>query len=243
MDRHEEGADVSYAAEDRLLSMFLGKVDQQAERLSEIGGPGVSGAQADIDFAADGVTKVDTAEKERLLKLTTSVREYWSEATWAYIRENFRGCIFASATMLEGGLKLKIHEEEQQDALDAFLDGRNETLGAVIEFHQEETGILQGEVLCDAHRVRSIRNDHIHLLREQDPTEELMRTERDEFVPLSEFDDPPVAVEDGFLSVSGGNPFVTGVDGTGIVYKYKGDAEQCLWGARSVLRDVFGVRS
>lgn len=113
----------------------------------------------------------------------------------------------------------------------------------MIEFHQTETGVLQGEVLGEANRVRSIRNNHIHLLRELDPTEELMRTERDEFVPLSEFDDPPVEVEDGVLSVSGGNPFVTGVNGTGIVYKYKSDAEQCLWGARSVLGDVFSVRS
>lgn len=223
--------------------MFLGKVDQQADRLKEVGGPGVGGAQADLDFAPDEVTKIDTAEKERLIRLTSSVREYWNEPSWAYIRENFRGCIFASATMLEGGPKLKIHEEEQQDALDVFLDERNATLGAVIEFHQKETGELQGKVLGDAHRVRSIRNDHIHLLREQDPTEELMRTERDDFVPLSDFDDPPVRMEDGFLFVGGGNPFMAGVDGTWIVYKYKRDAEQCMWGARSVLRDVFGVRS
>lgn len=113
LDRYEEGDEVSYAAEDRLLSMFLGKVDQQTERLREVGRPGVGGVQADIYLGADGVKKIDTVEKERLLKLTDSVREYWSEASWAYIRENFRGCIFASATMLEGGLKLKIHEEEQ----------------------------------------------------------------------------------------------------------------------------------
>lgn len=244
IELRKQGEDAVQDLDERLLSVFLLHIDEQKVRLEEIGGFGVGGTEPDVTFPSNDDTHIDTWEKEKKMKLRRSVRNYWSDASMTYVRGNFRGCIFQSATMLEGGLKLKVYEEGMGEDLEDSLEDSDPTLGNLIDFFEKETDVLaDGDLLEWVHRVNNLRINHIHLLREEDPEEALGSTDRDEFVTLDEFEgDPPVEIKDGWITGDGVNFRVSAEQGPGIVYKYKKDAKEALEASRNTLREIFEER-
>lgn len=158
----------------------------------------------------------------------------------AYVHGDFRGCIFQSATMLEGVLKLKIKEEGLEQDLNGWLKKRKATLGNLTGFFKDER-LLPDETIESAERVNHLRVEHIHLLVEQGPEECFQVTKRDEFIPLNEFKgNPPIEIKGGWISGDGVTFLVDFEKATqGILYKYKKDAKECLDKSRKILRKLY----
>jgi len=227
--------------DEQLLKMFLMHLDEYIPRLKEVGGFGVGGIEPDLNLP--GIENpIDSVQKKNKYDLEIAISNYWSSSAMAYVQGDFRGCIFQSATMLEGALKLKIGEKGLEQALNKWLKKRKATLGNLIGFvkdHKEDNKrLLPDEIIEPAKRVNHLRVEHIHLLIEEGPEEAFQITKRDEFIPLNEFKgNPPIEIKDGWISGDGVTFLVDFEKGTqGILYKYKKDAKECLDKSREILR-------
>lgn len=161
----------------------------------------------------------------------------------AYVHGDFRGCIFQSATMLEGALKLKIKEKGLEQDLNGWLKNKNRknaTLGNLIGFFKDKQ-LLPDGTIKPAESVNHLRVEHIHLLIEEGPEESFQITKRDEFIPLNEFKgQPPIKIKDRWISGDGVDLLIDFEKGTqGILYKYKKDAKECLDKSREILRKLY----
>lgn len=219
--------------DEQLLKMFLMHLDEYIQRLKEVGDFGVGGIEPDLNLPDIGGP------------LEKAIRDFWSNSAMAYVHGDFRGCIFQSATMFEGALKLKIKEKGLEQDLNGWLKNKNRknaTLGNLIRFFKSKgKGLLPGETMKPAKRVNHLRVEHIHLLIEEGPEEAFQITKRDEFIPLNEFKgNPPIEIKDGWISGVGVTFLVDFEKGTqGILYKYKKDAKECLDKSREILRKLY----
>lgn len=191
--------------DERLLRMFLMHLDEYAQRLKEVEGFGVGGIEPDVNLP-DIENPISSAQEKKKSDLETATRSYWSNCAMAYVYGDFRGCIFQSATMLEGALKLKIKEDLLEQDLNGWLkrkNRKNATLGNLIGFFKDK-GLLADKTLEPAESVNHLRVEHIHLLMEEAPEEAFQISKRDEFVALNEFEgNPPMETRDGWISGDG----------------------------------------
>lgn len=239
MQRIKRGEKYHMDSDERLLKMFLMHLDEYIQRLKEAGDFGVGGIEPDLNLP-DIENPIDSVQKKNKYDLERAISNYWSNSAMAYVHGDFRGCIFQSATMLEGALKLKIKEEGLEQDLNGWLKKRKATLGNLIGFFKYK-GLLPYETTQSAKRVNSLRVEHIHLLIEEGPEEVFQITKRDEFIPLNEFKgNPPIEIKHRRISGDGVTFLVDLEKGTqGILYKYKKDAKECLDKSREILRKLY----
>ena len=225
--------------DERLLKMFLMHLDEYIQRLKEVEGFGFGGIEPDLNLP-DIENPIDSVQKKNKYDLGRAISNYWSKSAMAYVHGDFRGCIFQSATMLEGALKLKIKEEGLEQDLNGWLKKRKATLGNLIGFLKDK-GVLPDETIESAESVNHLRVEHIHLLIEERPEKVFQITERDEFIPLNQFKgNPSIEIKDGWISGDGVTFLVDFEKGTqGILYKYKKDAKECLDKLREILRKLY----
>jgi hypothetical protein len=231
MQRIRENKEYTMDYEERLAKMFFMHLDEYVSRAMEVGNLGVGGAEPDI-----GLPGMKDA-------LTQTISRLWNDASMAYIHGNFRGCIFLSATMLEGALKLKI----RHTGLEVELKNRfkRPMLGNLIDFLEHyKSAPVPTEVIELAKRVNALRVEHVHLLVEEEPEDLYSATQRDEFVPLDEFrGKPPVEIKEGYITGDGVTLRIDLEKGVaGILYKHKKDARECLDKSREILRQLYPAR-
>lgn len=229
-------------SDERLLKMFLMHLDEYIQRLKEAGDFGVGGIEPDLNLP-DIENPIDSVQKNEY-DLERAISNYWSNSAMAYVHGDFRGCIFQSATMLEGALKLKIKEEGLEQDLNGSLKKKKATLGSLIGFFKCKE-LLPDETIELAERVNRLRVEHIHLLIEEGPEEVFQITKRDEFIPLNEFKgNPPIEIKDGWINGDGVTFLIDFEKATqGILYKYKKDAKECLDKSREILRKLYPRKS
>ena len=217
--------------DERLANMFFMHLDEYVSRAREVGPLGVGGIEPDISLSP-----TQNAIAEAILHL-------WNDASMAYIHGNFRGCIFLSATMTEGALKLKIRDNGLEEDLKKRF--KKPMLGNLIDFLEHDKRLLvPNEVIESTKVVNGLRVKHIHLLVEEELQDLFSITPRDEFVPLDKFrGSPPIQIKDGYVSGDGVTFIIDFEKGTqGILYKYKKDAKESIDKSREILRRLYPVR-
>ena len=231
MRRIRENKEYMIDYDERLAKMFFMHLDEYVSRAKEVGNLGVGGTEPDIGLPG---------LKDTLIQ---SISRLWNDASMAYIHGNFRGCIFLSATMLEGALTLKIrHTGIEVELKNKF---KRPTLGNLIDFlEHNKNASMPTEMIELAKRVNSLRVEHVHLLVEEGPEDLNNITQRDEFIPLDEFrGKPPVEIKKGYITGDGVTLKIDLEKGVaGILYKHKKDARECLDKSREILRRLYPAR-
>lgn len=239
IDRSESDHQPSFDNKERLISIIFSHLDEYHNRLNEIGGFGVGGLEPDLGLPFFGGTfKIDTDRKKEMYDLQDSVMEYWVDASMGYVHGNFRAAIFQSATMLESGLRLLVLESEIETEYEDYFEGQNATLGPLIQFLTRQE-VLPQEVLEETHRLKKLRNEHIHQLKERGLTKKEFKKKRDEFIPLGDFKgEPPVKIQGG--SISGDGVTMEMRNGkVGVLYPNKKDARRAIQYSRDVLQVIY----
>ena len=225
-----------------LRKMFEMHLDEYVSRLEEVGGFGVGGIEPEVSLPSP--TIIRTKQEKEQFELSQAVYRFWENATLSYIYGNFRACIFQLGTMLEATLKFEISRRGLKKSLKDYLKGKNATLGRMIGFCDKKNVILSKEngSLKLAGQVNKLRVDHIHLLLEQEMSEDVFKiTKRDEFISLDEFrGEPPVKISNGWISGDGATFIMDFLaKKRGILYKYKADAKRCLNYAQQILNFLY----
>lgn len=143
-----------YASENlkkRLRHIHEYHVEEYAQRLEEIGGPGVGGTEP--RHYPHSVTKAEAEDELKMMALQQSVSTLWSEATWCYVYGQFRACITLMAALLEATLKLEFQKRGIE------YDDRRASLGRCIE---NASGFIPEWIARLAYEVSSRRNDVVH---------------------------------------------------------------------------------
>jgi hypothetical protein len=217
--------------DERLVKMFFMHLDEYVSRIGEVGPLGVSGIEPDLDLPPIQDALVNT------------IPQLWNDASMAYVYGNFRGCIFLSATMVEGALKIKIKDKGMEGELKKRY--KKPMLGNLIDFLEDDkVAIVPNEVIDFSKAVNDLRVKHIHLLVEEEPQDLISISPRDQFVPLGEFrGSPPIQIKEGYISGDGVNLIFDLKKGTaGILYKYKKDAKESVQKSREILRRLFPLK-
>ncbi len=217
--------------DERLVKMFFAHLAEYVSRAGEVGPLGVGGIEPDVSLPPIQDALIDT------------IPRLWNDASMAYIHGNFRGCIFLSATMLEGALKLKIKDKGIEGELKKRF--KKAMLGKLIDFlEHDKRALVPSEVIELSKAVNDLRVKHIHLLVEEEPQDLFSISPRDEFVPLAEFrGSPPIQIKGGYISGDGVNLIIDLEKGTaGILYKYKKDAKESIEKSREILRRLYPSR-
>ncbi|MCX5991188.1 MAG: hypothetical protein NTZ04_02485 [Chloroflexi bacterium] len=210
--------------DESLANMFFMHLDEYVSRAREVGPLGVGGTEPDVSLPPMQDALIDT------------IPRLWNDASMAYIHGHFRGCIFLSATMLEGALRLKIKDKRLERELKKRFE--KPMLGNLIRFLKDDNRrLVTSKVIELSNVVNDLRVQHIHLLVEEEPQDLLSISPRDEFVPLAEFrGSPPIRIKRGYISGDG----VDLKKGTaGILYKYKKDAKESIEKSREILRSLY----
>lgn len=147
----------------RLRDMHEYHLREYAERLEEVGGPGVGGTEP--RHYPHSVVTAETQDELKLIALQQSVCRHWSEATWCYVYGQFRACITLMAALLEATLKLEFEERGIE------YDHKRASLGKCIE---KADGFLPPEVAEAAYRVSNARNDVVHANIERQRPESIL---------------------------------------------------------------------
>ena len=162
---------------DRLRKILEYCIDDYAERVIEIGGLGVGGAEIE-DYGrrireAAAEWEIETREdwdeerKKELrgslegMALQHSIDNLWNEAAFSYIYGHFRACIILLASLLEALLKLNRGKGNY------MTYDENLTLGTLIDRCASENIIFEQEIIQAAKRINDRRNDLLHFNRER----------------------------------------------------------------------------
>ena len=178
---------------DILRKMHEYHLEEYAERLEEVGGPGVGGTE--LRYSPHFITQAETKEEMALIALQSSDNTLWGEATWCYVYGQFRACIVLCAILVERTLQLELKRR-------AITFGKGRTLGPCIE-HCCAEGILSDEVAQWARLVNERRNDVIHAKIEMERPEGLLSYAGPEHETKIIEDPSQIVTPNGWLSGDG----------------------------------------
>lgn len=225
------------APEDRFMNLFLVCLPEYVHRLKEVGGweDGIK-----ISVSLPFPKNVNSIEKEKKYRIADAVQRYWNKASIAYVWGDFRGCILYSASIVKGGLKLKVYDKKLGEELKSAFQGERFTLKQLLRFCEEKK-VINEKIKQQSEAVNKISSEHIQSLSEEKVETISQITEKDEFRPLESFQKkPPIQIEGGRIEGDIYNFIVDSIQRTpGILYKYKKDAENCLKNARQVLKELY----
>lgn len=215
----------------RLRWMGEYHLDERAERLQEIGGPGVGGLE--LKYSPRLFTQAGTEKEMRLLALQDSISRLWNEAAMCYVDGQFRACIVLFATLLEATLKYEL-ERHNIDFPERL------TLGPCIERCSKLSILPQNQndsVTTAAIKVNDCRNDVVHANIERKRPESLL----DEKGPEHEVRavrDPSRYIKDGALT-GNGETIILSRGSLSIIYWYRAAAKNTLECTEKVLKFLY----
>lgn len=177
--------------EERLKRITEYKAKEWAQRLDEVGGPGVGGTE--LAYSPHFVQSAETQNELVAMALETSIPETWEEASWCYVFGEFRACIVMSATLLEIALKYELYRKGAQGV---------GTLGQVIQKCSNE-GILPATLRSLALSINQRRNDIMHAKIQRDRPESLIMHTGDEHEEELITDHSRIVTQDGWITGNG----------------------------------------
>jgi hypothetical protein len=216
---------------DRLKWMDEYHLEERAERLKEIGGPGVGGLEP--RYSPHFITQADTEKEKELMALQDSISKLWNEAAMCYVNGQFRACIVLFATLLEAALKYEL-ERRNIDFPERF------TLGQCIERCGKHHILPKDEkdrVTAAAIKVNNYRNDVVHANIERYRPESLLGETGPEH-EVKPVRDPSRYIKDGALT-GDGESILLGRGGLSIIYWYKAAARNTLECTTEVLKFLY----
>jgi len=206
-------------------------LEERAERLKEIGGPGVGGLEP--RYSPHFVTRAETEKEMKLMALQDSISKLWNEAAMCYVNGQFRACIVLFATLLEAALKYEL-ERWNIDFPEQF------TLGRCIvrcRKHHVLPESQKDRVTAAAIKVNDCRNDVVHANIERHRPESLLGEKGPEH-EVRPVRDRSRYIKDGALT-GDGETFLLGREGFSIIYWYKAAAKNTLECTKEVLKFLY----
>lgn len=215
----------------RLQWMDEYHLDERAERLQEIGGPGVGGLEP--RYSPHFITRAETEKEMKLLALEGSISRLWSEAATCYVDGQFRACIVLLATLLEAALKYELQRRDAEFS-------KQFTLGLCINKCRKH-GILPEDennpVTAALLKVNEYRNDVAHANIERYRPDTLLDGTGPEH-EVRRVPDASKYIKNGALT-GDGETLSFGRGGLSIIYHYKTAAKRTLECTENVLRFLY----
>jgi len=215
----------------RLQGMNEYHLEERAQRLDEIGGPGVGGLEP--RYCPHFVTRAETKKELKLMALQDSISRLWSEAAMCYVDGHFRACIVLFAVLLEMTLK---SEFERRD----IEYSKRLTLGRCIDKCRELQILPKSKndaITKAAIQVNNYRNDVAHANIERSRPKSLLDVKGPEHeVKLAK--DPSRYIKDGAIT-GNGETISFGRGGLSIIYWYKTAAKNTLDYTKKILEFLY----
>lgn len=215
----------------RLRCMDEYHLEERAERLKEIGGPGVGGLE--LKYSPHFLKRAAAKEEMKLLALQDSISRLWSEAAMCYVNGQFRASIVLFATLLEATLKYEL-QRHNIGFPERF------TLGSCIEECRKHHILpLQKDdpVTSASLRVNEYRNDVVHANIERRRPESLFNETGPEH-EVRPVRDASKYIKDGAIS-GDGETISFGRAGLSIIYWHKAAAKNTLRCTEEVLKFLY----
>lgn len=208
-------------------------LEERARLLMEIGGYGVGGIELGV-ISPGG--KIETPNEYEKAALEGVIGELWQDSCVCYINHRFRACVILLACLIEAALSLALIKKGE-------VSGKGWTLGKLITYCQKNK-IVPENVVKAAKEVNDLRKIAVHLkIEREEPTKAFRHSDLDEIVPLKTFRKPPVVIHKNG-GISGDDVlFVLGIEGSGIVYKFKKAAMKAYKNVKVILTCLYGLRS
>lgn len=223
--------DILEDLKNRLRWMDEYHLEERAERLKEIGGPGVGGLE--LRYSPHFITRASTEKEMKLVALQDSIFRLWSEATMCYVNGQFRACIVLLATLLEAALKYELQRR------DVDFPERL-TLGPCIEKCRKHRILPVDEknpVIDALLKVNGCRNDVVHANIERGRPESLL-VEKGPEHEVRRVRDASKYIKDGAIT-GNGETISFGRGGLSIIYWYKAAAKNTLECTERVLKFLY----
>lgn len=135
---------------DRLMKIVGYRVEEWAQRLDEVGGPG--GGSTELAYRPRLTSPADTHDDYIQLALESSIPRVWEDATWCYVYGRFSACIVMTAVLLEVALKYELFKRGLSTS---------STLGNIIQ-KAGKANILTDDLISRANSINGRRNDIVH---------------------------------------------------------------------------------
>lgn len=218
------------AIEDRLRRIADYHLSDWAQRLEEVGGPGVGGTE--LAYAPHFIKSAETNDQLTAMALEGSISATWEEAAWCYVYGNYRAAIVLSAALLEIALKYELYRRGYQ---------KSGTLGKIIQ-ESSKQGTITDTIHELAKSVKQRRNDVMHANIQIDRPESLLYHTGDEheIEPLSDLSRN--VTEDGWITGDGETIEISFGKGQGQysrVHIFRRAARASLFEVREVLKSLY----
>lgn len=138
------------AIEDSLRRTADYHLSDRAQRLEEIGGPGVGGTE--LAYAPHFIKSAESNDQWIAMALEGSITATWEEAAWCHVYGNYRAAIVLSAALLEIALKYELYRRGYQ---------KSGTLGKIIQESSKQE-IITKTIHALAKSINQRRNDVMH---------------------------------------------------------------------------------
>ena len=220
--------------QERLLKITEYHSLEWAQRLKDVGGPGVGGTE--LAYRPNNIQHAKTEDEYIRMALESSIPQTWEEAAWCYVYGNYRACILLSATLLEIALKYELY---RQDKL-TFT-----TLGPLIK-KCERNGILKEQSVTLARSINLRRNDIIHANIQTDRPESLLHHTGEEHEHEPVHDLSRIVTENGSLTGDGEIIKITPLANRPMysrVHIFKRAAQASLFDVRAILKNLYSTSS
>lgn len=215
----------------RLQWMDEYHLEERAERLKEIGGPGIGGLE--LRYSPHFITQAETEKDMKLVALQESISKLWNEAVMCYVNGQFRACVVLFATLLEAALKYEL-EKQHIDFPERFTLGP--CIGRCRKHHilpENENDPATGAAI----KVNDYRNDVVHANIERQRPESLLGEKGPEH-EVRLVRDPSRYIKNGALT-GDGETILLGRGSLSIIYWYKAAAKNTLECTKEVLKFLY----
>lgn len=218
------------AIEDRLRRIADYHLSDWAQRLEEIGGPGVGGTE--LAYAPHFIKSAETKDQQIAMALEGSVTATWEEAAWCYVYGNYRAAIVLSAALLEIALKYELYRRGYQ---------KSGTLGKIIGESSRQR-IITKTIHALAKSINQRRNDVMHANIQIDRPESLLYHTGDEHETEQLTDLSRNITEDGWITGDGETikiSFGKGQSQYSRVHIFRRAARASLFEVREILKSLY----
>jgi hypothetical protein len=216
--------------EERLRRIADYHIPEWAQRVEDIGGPGVGGTE--LAYAPHFVQSAETQDELVAMALESSIPATWEEAAWCYVFGEFRACIVMSAALLEIALKYELYRKGIQ---------KYGTLGTIIQ-ECGKKGIISESIRSLAQSINQRRNDVMHANIQIDRPESLLFHTGDEHKIEPIRDLSRNVTRDGWITGDGETiqiSFDKGRTDYSRVLMFKRAARASLFETREILKSLY----
>ncbi len=209
-------------------------LQEWAQRLQEIGGPGLGGTE--LDYAPHFMQAAETDDQLIAMALEDSITMTWDEAAWCYVFGNYRATIVLSAALLEIALKYELFRRGFQKS------GSLDTIIRQCRKHEIITKVIHKLAI----RINQRRNDVMHAKIQLDRPESLLSHMGDEHETEPLTDLSRNITKDGWLTGDGETIQISFGKGQGQysrVHMFRKAAKASLFEVKEVLKSLYSPMS